>query len=305
MIAEPPKPYIGVTGFMTPEEITALQALFGPNDSHQLMVGILVSHKTWHGIPSKYPQLYPSAEGLEELVGAIDASRAFALVHYNSAGPAGEAYSSRGEWVVDEAVFFEDCRQIIEESVASWSPVQREAFGGFQYNFPLPKRPSLYWLESRRRSLCGGPTRSVLQIWPQLLDPVREFVCPDISMTDFIDLEYGSHSQRFNNFPFQTLLYDASGGFGVDLPSKGLLLALEPYMALCSSSANMRLAIAGGLCDETIDTYHFVVDAYAALEHALPGLSVDAQGKLRKPDGSMNLDAAKRYIEVAQKLLSF
>ena len=301
----PPKPYIGVTGFMTPEEIEALQALFGPDDSHQLMVGILVSHKTWNGIPSKYPNLFPPRARLEELVAAVDDTRAFTLFHYNAAGPAGDAYSSREEWVTDEAVFFEDCRQIIDEMVARWNPAVRTGVGGFQFNFPLPKRPSLTWLEARRRSLCGGPTRSVLQVWPQLLEPVRQMVCPEMAPAEFIDLEYGSHSQRFNNFPFQTVLYDASGGFGRELPSRGLLPALEPYMALCNTSAYLRLAIAGGLYDETIDTYRFVVESYAALEHALPGLSVDAQGKLRKPDGTMNLDAAKRYIERAQKLLSY
>jgi hypothetical protein len=240
----------------------------------------------------------------KKLVGAVDPTKP-SLVHYNAAGPARKPMNHAREWVVDEAVFFEDCRQIIEESVASWDPTDREAFGGFQFNFPLPKRPSLYWLDARRQSLCGGPTRSVLQIWPKLLEPVESFMRPKTPIADFIDLEYGSHSQRFNNFPFQTLLYDASGGFGIDLPSRGLLPALEPYFTLCNSSACMRLAIAGGLCDETIDSYRFVIDAYAALERALPGLSVDAQGKLRKPDGSMDLDAAKRYIEAAQKLPLF
>lgn len=301
----PPKPYIGVTGFMQPKEIEALQKLFGPNDSHQLMVGILVSHKTWNGIPSKYPNLFPPRERLQELVAEVDETRAFALFHYNAVGPIGDVYGSRKEWVTDEAVFFEDCRQIIDEEIGSWKPDLRTGFGGFQFNFPLPKRPSLYWLDARRRSLCGGPTRSVLQIWPKLLNPVRELICPDVDVADFLDLEYGSHSQRFNNFPFQTLLYDASGGFGVDLPSDGLLSALEPYFKLCNASPGLRLAIAGGLCEKTIGSYRSVVDAYAGLERALPGLSVDAQGKLRKSDGSMDLDAAKRYIEAAQKLLSF
>ncbi len=300
----PSKPYIGVTGFMKPKEIEALQDLFGPDDSHQLMGGILVSHKTWSGRPSSYPRMFPPREQLEGLIAAVDDARAFALIHYNAAGPVGNSYATPEEWRADEVVFFEDCRQIIDEEIGSWDPVVRTGFGGFQFNFPFPMRPSLTWLESRRRSLCGGPTRSVLQVWPQLLEPVREMICPEMAPAEFIDLEYGSHSQRYNGFPFQTVLYDASGGFGIELPSRGLLPALEPYFALCNSSACLRLAIAGGLHDETIDTYRFVMESYAALEHALPGLSVDAQGKLRKPDGTMNLDAAKRYIERAQKLLS-
>lgn len=301
----PPKPYIGITGFMHPEEIETLQALFGHDDSHQLMVGILVSHKTWNNIPSKYPHLYPPTGQLEELMAAVDGDRAYALVHYNAMGPSKEKYHSRTEWVADEAIFFEDCRQIIESGVSSWGKAQREVFGGFQFNFPLPKRPSLYWLESRRRSLSGSLTRSVLQVWPKMLDQVQDFVCPNTTIADYIDWEYGSHSQRFNNFPFQTLLYDASGGFGVELSRDHLLVDLEPYFNLCDSSDCLRLAIAGGLCAETVNSYRFVVEAYDRLEHALPGLSMDAQGKLRKSDGSMDIDAAKRYIEAAQQLLSF
>lgn len=117
----PPKPYIGVTGFMQPKEIEALQKLFGPNDSHQLMVGILVSHKTWNGIPSKYPNLFPPRERLQELVAEVDETRAFALIHYNAAGPTGDVYVTREEWVTDEAVFLKIVARLSTKKLAAGS----------------------------------------------------------------------------------------------------------------------------------------------------------------------------------------
>ena len=77
-------PYIGVTGFMSRDEIEVIQSLFDPEARHKLMVGILASGKTIYGTPNRYPFKYPLVENIPSLLGAIDPSVAFGLIHYNT-----------------------------------------------------------------------------------------------------------------------------------------------------------------------------------------------------------------------------
>lgn len=53
------KPYIGVTGIMTPQERRAVTSAFGIPRTHHLMRGVLVSPKTLAGGTNKYPHRYP------------------------------------------------------------------------------------------------------------------------------------------------------------------------------------------------------------------------------------------------------
>lgn len=296
-IADRRQPYIGITGFMRPEEIETVQAYFDPNGSHKLMVGLLVSAKTWHGQPTRHTQLYPDPQLLEALFAAIDPSRAFGIVHYNAYGPADEGgYASRSEWLHDEDQLFSDCRDILYHAHA-WAPDIRSRFRGFQFNLALPNRASLYWLEARRESLCGGTTHSILQLWPQQIDRIKPFLERERSLAEELDYRYASHRQRITSWPFETLLCDVSGGFGIEVSPKEALSQIEPLIQLTTHNTNLQLAVAGGMCAETVPHFRPVVERY-------PGLSIDAQGKLRDADGNLDLDAARRYIEAALLLLS-
>lgn len=85
-------PYIGVTGFMSREEVkTALAA--APHGCHRrLMVGVLASEKTLRYETNKYPRRYPSCLDIHKIF--VDDSRALNLVHYatRSIGPTDELY---------------------------------------------------------------------------------------------------------------------------------------------------------------------------------------------------------------------
>jgi hypothetical protein len=291
--------YIGVTGFMEPAEIEALQAMFSPGDSHKLMVGLLVSYKTWHGIPSRYPHLFPDPSLLQELASAVDVTRAFALVHYNAKGPRCDNYASVQEYRQDEQQLYWDCRDILR-MVDSWTRDEQSAFCGFQINFPLPSKMTLVSIENHFRRIGTDGNLSVLQVWPQSIQSSPRRVRSNQAIAKYIDTEYGvATNSRLGTrrYPFGTILYDVSGGFAQDLDPSGVVDSLEPFISLCQKRQHLRLAVAGGLCAETVGHFRPLVQAY-------PQISIDAQGKLRAPDGTMNIDAAKRYIEAAQQLLS-
>lgn len=52
-------PYIGVTGFMSQEEVLWATGAIPPNAKRKLMVGILMSSKTIRGVQNKWPRRYP------------------------------------------------------------------------------------------------------------------------------------------------------------------------------------------------------------------------------------------------------
>ncbi len=76
-------PYIGVTGFMTTEEVdAALNALNGlPNwSTRMLMVGVLASSKTLRGEANKWPNRYPNVRDIARLFPPH--RRTVNLIHY-------------------------------------------------------------------------------------------------------------------------------------------------------------------------------------------------------------------------------
>lgn len=80
-----PKPYIGVTGFMTNVAVDfALKAFdrlaYGGSRDHLLMVGVLASSKTLRGETNKYPNRYPAVSKIAEIFPPH--RRTLNLVHY-------------------------------------------------------------------------------------------------------------------------------------------------------------------------------------------------------------------------------
>lgn len=79
------KPYIGVTGVVTPKEAKALGDIARAawiDGTHELMIGLLVSSKTMAGqtVPNKR---YPDIKDLREIVSTC-AGYSFTTVHYNT-----------------------------------------------------------------------------------------------------------------------------------------------------------------------------------------------------------------------------
>ena len=74
------RPYIGVTGFTTPQEIRAAIRFFGRATTHQLMVGVLMSSKTLRGETNKWPRRYPRVSAIHDLF--VKSPAVFNVIHF-------------------------------------------------------------------------------------------------------------------------------------------------------------------------------------------------------------------------------
>ena len=74
-------PYIGVSGFMSANEVRAVLAVF-PDCGRQLMVGVLASSKTVFGAGNSKPRRYPKPDDIASIF--IDDPRCLNLVHYGA-----------------------------------------------------------------------------------------------------------------------------------------------------------------------------------------------------------------------------
>lgn len=115
-----PLPYIGVTGIMSERQAAATIEVWretwrerGTRDepTHALMLGVLMSEKTLHGIENKYPLRYPKREHVRGIINACVAENVIPAVHYAGdksldnlsklqelAGPCCEAIQFNGVW---------------------------------------------------------------------------------------------------------------------------------------------------------------------------------------------------------------
>jgi len=75
-------PYIGVTGFMNRQQVEDALALVPPHSRHQLMVGVLISNKTFVGKKNKWPGRYPTMETVNDIF--VQDPRILNLVHYTT-----------------------------------------------------------------------------------------------------------------------------------------------------------------------------------------------------------------------------
>ncbi len=75
-------PYIGVTGFMSRQQVEQALDGFPHSPFIKLMVGVLVSDKTLSGIPNSYPNSFPHPDDIAEIF--VDDPRVLNLVHYNT-----------------------------------------------------------------------------------------------------------------------------------------------------------------------------------------------------------------------------
>lgn len=118
-----PRPYIGVTGVVTPGDVETMRAgvaLVPP--SHRLMAGVLVSAKTLRG-EATTSRRYPSVDRVEALLAAIADAGAWPVVHYNTR-------AAEGLLGVELAALRERCPSMrgLQLNVAGPPPFSVEAF---------------------------------------------------------------------------------------------------------------------------------------------------------------------------------
>ncbi len=78
------KPYIGVTGFTSPDEVKSALSVFPALSTRQLMVGVLISWKSLRGVPLKprWQKQFPNPATIAELF--LNDSRVVNLIHYST-----------------------------------------------------------------------------------------------------------------------------------------------------------------------------------------------------------------------------
>src|SRR3989344_4138009 len=75
-------PYIGITGFMSKDEVAHILGHVPYNGYRQVMIGILASLKTMQGIQNKWPNRYPTVDKITNIFQPHP--RALNLIHYNT-----------------------------------------------------------------------------------------------------------------------------------------------------------------------------------------------------------------------------
>jgi hypothetical protein len=64
-------PYIGITDFMTPYEVCRMEEVFlshaQPNSSRRLHVGVMMSYKTLHNLPTKWTDAFPRRTDIRDI----------------------------------------------------------------------------------------------------------------------------------------------------------------------------------------------------------------------------------------------
>jgi len=248
------KPYIGVTGCMSNQEVEHLLRLMPePIDPPQLlMVGVLVSSKTMAGGKNKYPNRYPGMNDVYRIF--PDHGPALNLVHYNTQEP-----------------------DTLYEQLMQMTDWWRYRINGFQLNVAWPD-PRII-----KRYVTACPTKDiVLQVGGHAFEMIGN------SPTHLVE-----RVKEYQGL-IKCVLLDPSGGHGTLLDMARMIGYLD---VLYASKVDIGIGIAGGLCAETLDHV-------APLIKGFPGLSIDAEGRLRDGDDHLDLVKAEAYVQKALALFA-
>lgn len=76
-------PYVGITDFTAPWQVRAMLEVFNthrfPGSQRQLHVGVMMSYKTLHGIPSKWKDAFPPKESIVRI---LSSDLVYNCLHY-------------------------------------------------------------------------------------------------------------------------------------------------------------------------------------------------------------------------------
>lgn len=262
------KPYIGVTGIVTPEDYANTAILIDSYSTHQLMAGILVSSKTKNGLTNKYPNLYPQVGSIKDLIPT--GINSLNLIHYNTDNP---------ELLADEMLeVMNYCGDDID---------------GFQLNVCWPEIAQLekFYQHSKRKSVIILEINS--QALTQIYNAPKRLV-EKIQKSGYLDYIHG-------------ILIDPSGGRGQLFNGeimKNYLTKL--YKANLRINIGIAGGLHGGILDiPGYNNYSKFLDVYLKpLAQMYPDLSIDAQGRLRDQNDNLDHEQAKMYIQGAQKIFN-
>lgn len=121
------QPYVGITGFMSQNEIQSVLDSMPKDSNRLLMVGVLASQKTLRGEKNKWPNRYPEVGRISEVF--VKDRRALNLIHYNTKEP-----------------------ETLTEQLVEMTKLGGQNLEGFQLNLAWPSRDTIL----AYHKICGG-----------------------------------------------------------------------------------------------------------------------------------------------------
>lgn len=255
-------PYIGVTGFMTPDEVRQIVHLLADRHENQdgtlkperrLMVGVLVSDTTMNGQRNKRPNRYPAARNIKTIFHAASEAgdiMTFRVAHYNTHDPA----------------------TLDDQLLRLYELAGGYIMSGVQLNVAWPYLDCL----EKYRANVPDTHRIILQIGHKAME----------------GLEPKEIGQKVVSYgPIITdVLVDPSGGLGKRPHPSTYFKILDAIRV--ATEGKIGLGYAGGLA---ADSHEPLEDLYLRY----PDLSIDAEGRLRDRNDNLNVSEAFNYVQVA------
>lgn len=121
------QPYVGITGFMSQNEIQSVLDSMPKDSNRLLMVGVLASQKTLRGEKNKWPNRYPRVGNIGDIF--FRDSRTLNLIHYNTKEP-----------------------ESLAEQLDEMTRLGGQNLEGFQLNLAWPSRDAII----AYHKVCGG-----------------------------------------------------------------------------------------------------------------------------------------------------
>ena len=172
--------YIGVTGFMTPQEVRAGLQYFTGSSWRKLMVGVLASSKTLTGRQDKWPGRYPAIDRIGEIFQSHPA--VLNLIHYHT-----------------------DLPTTLSSQLVCLTEVAGERLHGFQLNIAWPEVQELYafhaatdWKYRIVLQIGGGAMAKAEHSPEKLADMIARYCHPLRIIDDVLIDPSGGHGQPFD-----------------------------------------------------------------------------------------------------------
>ncbi len=276
-------PYVGIAGFMTPEEVRSVAADaytlsgFGTprHGGRRLAIGALVSWKTLNGRPPGQPSRYPQIGDLRAILDAA------AAPYHNRAPcqPEGEGTTFDLETRCLRIVHYNTKEPGLARQLDRICEAAGAHLDGFQLNVVWPD-PS----EVRAWAQDHPTMRVILQVNRAMFSNVARN--PQL-LTNEIGAKY---------VPWITdVLFDMSGGTGAsaDLAEAETVLASLYGAFGGAAKGGIGIGLAGGLHWQNVADLARLFDRW-------PDLSIDAEGRLRdKQTDALNCELAREYARRA------
>jgi hypothetical protein len=233
-------PYIGVTGFSRPEEVSAALQAFPNNNGRKLMVGVLATYKSLRYIPMK-PRWAKQTPHPSDIAGLFpDDERAVNLVHFST---------EEGQ----ENSVLADMFKIHELAGPN--------FHGFQLNVAWPQIDQM----DDYRQAVGWNYRIVLQLGQKAVEMAGG------TTRGVMDMLYHYASV------VDDVLLDPSGGLGRPFDTER---TLELLSAIAEQGWDIGLGVAGGLGPDSLNLVEPLIARFPNLSIDAQGRLRNAENEL-------------------------